>query len=72
MLRLCRLHDTDNNTKLDGLEIYKAMVHMLPFDEIENMVYKKVDTKGKSAEQIIKERKEQEIKYYTGNFCNLC
>lgn len=45
---------------------------MLPFDEIENMVYKKVDTKGKSAEQIIKERKEQEIKYYTGNFCNLC
>jgi len=27
------MHDFDNNTKLDGLEILKALTHLLPYQE---------------------------------------
>ncbi|XP_074640057.1 multiple coagulation factor deficiency protein 2 homolog [Tubulanus polymorphus] len=61
-----KLHDLDNNTKLDGLEILHAISHMLPYDE--EVGAKKPDLKGKTAEEVQKlmeEHKEQELKYYT-------
>jgi hypothetical protein len=30
---LCRLHDFDNNTKLDGLEILQAIHHTVHYNE---------------------------------------
>ena len=65
----CRLHDFDNNTMLDGLEIYKALTHILPYDELEPDSKKRAtagNAKGKSTEQVLKEKKEQEVLYYTG------
>jgi len=31
-----RMHDFDNNTQLDGLEILQALMHVLPIDETES------------------------------------
>lgn len=68
-LLFCRLHDFDNNTMLDGLEIYKALTHLLPFDQIQDETVK-VDTKGKTAFQIKEEQIKAEQKYYTGTYCS--
>jgi len=65
-LRCCRMHDFDNNTKLDGLEILKALTHILPYQEDEG---EKIDVRGKSADEIAKERKEKELLYYAGDDC---
>ena len=61
---VCRLHDFDNNTKLDGLEIYKALTHLLPYEEQDDT--EKVDPRGKTAEQVHMEKKKAELNYYTG------
>lgn len=49
---------------LDGLEIYKALTHLLPYDEQDDTA--KVDNRGKSPEQVIAQKKQAEIDYYTG------
>ena len=63
-----RLHDFDNNTMLDGLEIFKALTHLMPYDELDlgKDEVDSLDTSAKSAEQIKAEKKALKIKYYTG------
>jgi hypothetical protein len=62
-----RMHDFDNNTKLDGLEILKALTHLLPYDSVDDEDKTKIDTRGKTADEILKEKREKELSYYTGN-----
>ena len=59
------MHDFDNNTKLDGLEILKALTHLLPYDEDEDEE-RKVDVRGKSVDEVAREKKDRELRYYTG------
>ena len=59
-----RMHDFDNNTKLDGLEILKALTHLLPYEEDED---NKVDVRGKSADDIAREKRQKELLFYSGN-----
>ncbi|KAL4238387.1 hypothetical protein ACF0H5_003096 [Mactra antiquata] len=57
-----RLHDTNNDTHLDGIEIWQAMAHMLPVPELQ--LHEKL---GKSKEQIelmMEERTLGMQKYY--------
>lgn len=65
-----RLHDFDNNTMLDGLEILKALTHLLPYEDQEDT--EKVDPRGKTMEQVNEERRKAEIAYYTGLFRVRC
>jgi len=58
------MHDFDNNTKLDGLEILKALTHLLPYEEDEQ---NKVDVRGKSADDIAREKRDKELLYYAGD-----
>jgi len=60
----CRMHDFDNNTKLDGLEIFKALTHLLPYEDDDD---KKVDLRGKSADDIAREKRQKELLFYSGN-----
>ena len=53
---------------LDGLEIYKALTHLLPYDSIQDTEVIKVDTQGKTTEQVNREKLEAEQKYYTGGY----
>ncbi|XP_064622910.1 multiple coagulation factor deficiency protein 2 homolog isoform X2 [Lineus longissimus] len=58
-----KLHDFDNNTRLDGLEILNALTHMLPYEEAS-----KLDLKGKTPDEVVEMKakaKEDEMKYYT-------
>ncbi|XP_060069034.1 putative uncharacterized protein DDB_G0271606 [Ylistrum balloti] len=58
-----RLHDTNNDTKLDGLEILSALSHMVPMSKIKDN-----EKIGKTEEQLQlmqQERSEQAIKYFT-------
>jgi len=57
------MHDFDNNTKLDGLEILKALTHLLPYEEDEQ---NKVDVRGKSTDDVAREKREKELLYYAG------
>ena len=59
------MHDFDNNTKLDGLEILKALTHLLPYDEDDDEE-KTVDVRGKSADDIAREKRDRQLRYYTG------
>jgi multiple coagulation factor deficiency protein 2 len=59
------MHDFDNNTKLDGLEILKALTHLLPYENVDN-AETKIDTRGKTADEIRKEKRDRELAYYTG------
>ena len=54
-LIIFRLHDFDNNTMLDGLEIFKALTHLVPFDG-----------EGKDKKNPTEAEKEEQLKYYTG------
>jgi len=58
-----RMHDFDNNTKLDGLEIFKALTHLLPYEEEEE---KTVDVRGKSPDDIAREKRQNELLFYSG------
>ena len=57
------MHDFDNNTKLDGLEIFKALTHLLPYEEDEDKV---VDVRGRSADDIAREKRRNELVFYSG------
>ncbi|ELU03763.1 hypothetical protein CAPTEDRAFT_101837 [Capitella teleta] len=49
-----KLHDFDNNTMLDGLEIFKALTHLLPYDDQDDV--QKVDPRGKNiVDNVLKE-----------------
>ena len=61
-----RLHEFDNDTMLDGLELFKALTHLLPYEELEGDLKKKIDTNGKTPEQIREEEKMIRTKYYAG------
>ena len=69
---ICRLHDFDNNTKLDGLEIYKALTHLLPFEPENEDKYKTTaeHNQGRTKEEIDSMRKDDELQYYTGKPCS--
>ena len=62
------MHDFDNNTKLDGLEIYKALTHLLPFEPENEEKYKTTaqHNQGKTKDEIDSMRKADELQYYTG------
>jgi len=49
------MHDYDNNTKLDGLEIFKAITHLLDEEDGE------AGLRGKSAEDIARLKREKEL-----------
>jgi len=49
-----KLHDFDNNTMLDGLEIFKALTHLVPFE-----------AEGKESKNPTEAEKEEQLKYYT-------
>lgn len=50
-----RQHDFDNNTKLDGLEIYKALTDIVPYNSEE---LEKISDP--------EERRRRQEKYYSG------
>ena len=56
------MHDYDNNTKLDGLEILKALTHLVPYEPEE----KGGKDLGSSTEEKNRKLKEDELKYYMG------
>jgi len=58
------MHDFDNNSMLDGLEIFKALTHLLPYEDDDD---KKVDVRGKSADDIAREKRQKELLFYSGN-----
>ncbi|KAL5008813.1 hypothetical protein ScPMuIL_014394 [Solemya velum] len=58
-----RLHDANNDTQLDGLEILAALSHMVPIPEIQ--AHEKVGKTEEQIEMIRKERNEGMLKYYT-------
>ncbi|XP_069119268.1 putative cyclin-dependent serine/threonine-protein kinase DDB_G0272797/DDB_G0274007 [Argopecten irradians] len=58
-----RLHDSNNDTKLDGLEILSALSHMVPMSKVSDQ-----EKAGKTEEQIQlmeQMRSEKAIKYFT-------
>ena len=63
-----RLHDYDNNTKLDGLEILKALTHLVPYEPDD----KAHGDHGSSAEAKLKKQKEEELTYYMGKHYYTC
>ena len=69
---LSRLHDFDNNTLLDGLEMYKALTHMLPYEDIQDHLDedRKPDKSGKTAQQIEQDTKAAQTSYYMGKGLN--
>ncbi|KAK2160281.1 hypothetical protein NP493_1658g00002 [Ridgeia piscesae] len=58
-----KLHDFDNNTMLDGLEIFKALTHLMPYDDLD-LGSGNVDPKGKTTDQVKEEKKKLKMKYY--------
>jgi len=59
--RNCRLHDVDNNTKLDGLEILHALQHTLHENDEEDMMQSEQDwIVGTSKFYIQKTQRERE------------
>ena len=48
---------------LDGLEIFQALTHLLPYEELD---LPKVDPKGRSHKEVEEERRNQETNYYIG------
>ncbi len=59
---------------LDGLEIFKALTHLLPFEPEKEDQYKPTaeHNQGKSKEQLAAQRKADETNYYTGKYFILC
>ncbi|ESO09413.1 hypothetical protein HELRODRAFT_190486 [Helobdella robusta] len=70
-----KLHDLDNNTKLDGLEIYKALVHSIPeadFEKYSREYLKKLKTtKNLSDEQLVEAKSDMKTKYYSNIVDNI-
>ena len=61
------LHDFDNNTMLDGLEIYKALTHLLPYDTLDVPPPEGTGQRDDhTPQQALADRKAAEVKYYTG------
>ena len=60
------MHDFDNNTKLDGLEIFKALTHLLPYEPEDEEKYKASHNKGLSKDELDALRRSDELEYYTG------
>jgi len=63
-LNFGRLHDTNNDTLLDGIEILQAMAHMLPVPELQ--LNEKLGKSKDQIEQIMDERRKGMMKYYEG------
>lgn len=59
------MHDFDNNTKLDGLELFKAMSHVLPSEMVDEKGKEEIDT-GKTQAQIDQEKSVRLFKYVEG------
>ncbi len=55
---------------LDGLEIFKALTHLLPFEPEKEDQYKPTaeHNQGKTKEQLAAQRKTDETNYYTGKY----
>ena len=65
------MHDLNNDTMLDGLEILSALTHMLPFDELYAKTGNKEDEteqQFKSAEELkaaADKKRDEAMDYYT-------
>lgn len=57
-----RLHDTNNDTHLDGIEIMQAMAHMIPVPELE--LSEKLGKSKEQQAQMMEERYAGMQKYY--------
>ena len=53
---------------LDGLEIFKALTHLMPYDDLD-LGSGNVDPKGKTTDQVKEEKKKLKMKYYAGTAC---
>ena len=53
---------------LDGLEIFKALTHLMPYDD-QDLGSGDVDPKGKSPDEVRAEKKKLKMKYYSGTAC---
>lgn len=60
-----KMHDFDNNTKLDGLEILKALTHLLPYEDVDEEDKAPVETHGKTPDEVKRDKQEKELLYYT-------
>lgn len=66
--RMFRLHDVDNNTLLDGIEIYQAISHFIPYDKLSADEKAPIDRRGKTPEQIAQAEKQAEESYYASEY----
>ncbi|XP_052273160.1 multiple coagulation factor deficiency protein 2 homolog [Dreissena polymorpha] len=57
-----RLHDTNNDTHLDGIEILQAMAHMIPVPEL--TLQEKLGKSNEAIEAMMDERRKGMMKYY--------
>jgi len=67
-----KMHDLNNDTALDGLEILSALTHMLPYEELYSKTGEKETEEGekqfKTAEELkaaSDKRKQEAMDYYT-------
>jgi len=49
---------------LDGLEIFQALTHLMPYEELDPP---KVNPKGRTHKEIEEDQRDEETKYFTGN-----
>lgn len=66
-----RLHDFDNNTKLDGLELYQALAHSLPYEVIGGHEVDVIETNGKTESEIEKLKTDIEHDFYAGKLLRI-
>jgi len=67
-----KMHDLNNDTMLDGLEILGALTHMLPYEELYSKSGNKEEEEGekqyKTAEELkaaAEKRRDEAMEYYT-------
>ena len=71
------MHDLNNDTLLDGLEILSALTHMLPFEELyaktgSDVEEKEDEKQFKTAEELkaaTDKRRDEAMEYYTSESC---
>ena len=63
---LCRLHDFDNNTKLDGLEILQAIHHTVHYHEEHNENEEPADQSDDSQDK--NKIDNYDFNYFVGKF----
>ena len=61
----------DNNTRLDGIEIYNALTHYMPYDRVEKEEKMPINTVGMTPAQIARAEKDAQERYYSSKIIQL-